>query len=76
MLTGTGNALGDAILSAIDSTVAGNQTANQEQRVAIWRAVGAAIVNHIVMNAQVNVASVTLVSSGTDSSGPGTGSVS
>lgn len=67
--------LGEQILAAIDSAVAGSQAATPAQRVAIWHAVGNAIVAHIVANAQVTVtvASVSGVTVGAGVSGPGVG---
>jgi hypothetical protein len=67
--------LGEQILAAIDSAVAGSQAASPEQRTAIWHAIGNAIVAHITLTAQVTVtvASVSLVSPGIGVSGPGAG---
>ncbi|KKK59090.1 hypothetical protein LCGC14_3037890 [marine sediment metagenome] len=65
-----GNTLGDAIKSAVDGL--GDPT----DRTALFRAIGNAITDHIANNAAVavTVASVTLVTAGVASSGPGTGS--
>ncbi len=70
-----GNQLGDAILSAITAAVQTTPAASAQQREAIWRAVGSAIVAHIQTNATVtvNVASVSGVTPGGGASGPGTG---
>ena len=71
-----GTVLGDAMLAAIDAAVASHAAASSEQRVAIWRGIGAAIVTHITTQATVTVtvASVGGVQPGPGVSGPGTGS--
>ena len=75
-LTGTGNALGDAMQAAIDAVV------DKTDRQAVFRAMGTAIIAHVIANGSsavaisglpVTVASVTLVTTGTAASGPGTG---
>ena len=48
-----GDTLGDAIKAAIDSAVSGSPPASEAQRVAIFRALGNAIVDHITSNAQL-----------------------
>lgn len=65
-----GNVLGDAIKAAIDAV--GDKTDRQ----AIFRALGDAIVTHITANASVavTVASVSGVTVGAGTSGPGSGS--
>lgn len=63
------NRLGDAMKAAIDGV--GDKT----DRAAIFRALATAIVTEIQTNAQVIVASVTGVTAGSASSGPGTGTV-
>lgn len=70
-----GIVLGNAIKSAIDAAVATTPSASEAQRTAIWQAIGTAIVAHIVTNAQVNVAviSVSGVTVGPGISGPGAG---
>lgn len=70
-----GDQLGDEMLAAIDATVAGQQQVSQAQRIAIWRAIGGAIVQHITTNAVVAVPFVSGVVAGGANSGPGTGTV-
>ena len=67
--------LGDAIKTAVDAAVLANQTANEAQRTAIFRAIGNAIVAHITGNAVVVVTSVTGVTTGPGTSGPGAGTI-
>lgn len=75
--TGTGIALGDAMLAAIDAAVASSAEAGPAQRRAIWRAIGTAIIAHLVANGTgaVAVVSVSGVTTGAGVSGPGTGNV-
>lgn len=68
-LAGTGDILGDAIRAAIDATP------DKTDRSAIFRAIGNAIVAHIIANGVVAVASVTGVTPGGGVSGPGTGTI-
>lgn len=67
-----GNDLGDAIKAAIDGVT------DKTDRTALFQAMGTAIVDYITANAEVatsvTVDSVTLVTTGSASSGPGTGS--
>lgn len=70
-----GNRLGDAIRAAVDLAVAGTPTSGTAQRTAVWRAIGTAIVTEITVNGQVTVASVSGVTPGVGTSGPGTGTV-
>lgn len=65
-----GNALGQAIKAAVSAV---EDPANNRDE--LFEAMGTAIVNYIVANAQVVVASVTGVSSGVSTSGPGTGTI-
>lgn len=69
----SGDVLGDAIKAAVDAQAGVDPT----DRTALFRAIGGAIVTHITASAVVNttlaVASVTLVTPGVGSSGPGTG---
>lgn len=69
-----GQVLGDAILVAIDSTVAGSEL-TPALRTAIWRAIGQQIVLHIQTFAVVPVVvtSVSAVTVGVGVSGPGVG---
>lgn len=73
-----GNALGDAVVTALEG-VDGSMTDDQKaQLTTAWHAIGTAIVTYITANAQVassvTVSSVTGVTSGPGTSGPGSGS--
>ena len=50
-LTGTGPALGDEIVAAIKATTGNGSFSQDTEVIAIWRAIGTAIVNHITANA-------------------------
>lgn len=67
-----GDRLGLAIAAAIEAAAQSNPSDRNEW----FKALGNAIVNEITGHAEVAVASVTLVTSGLESSGPGTGTVS
>lgn len=69
-----GTVLGDLIMANIDAAVAAHQESNPAQRQAIFRAMGEAIVVHI-LTAQVVVVSVSGVTTGPGVSGPGTGTL-
>lgn len=64
-----GNSMGDAMKAAIDGT------GDKNDRVALFRAMGQAVVAHIIANGlvTVTVASVSGVVAGPGASGPGTG---
>lgn len=64
-----GTALGDAIKAAVDAV--GDPTDRQ----AVFRAIGTAIATYLVANTQVVVTSVTGVTTGAGTSGPGTGTI-
>lgn len=66
-----GTALGDAMKAAVDAL----SDAQKQDRSAVFRAMGTAIVTYITTNAvvAVNVASVSGVTPGPSPSGPGTG---
>lgn len=66
------NRLGDAIRQAIDAL----DDEDKSNRVTVFRAMGAAIVAEIQEHATVTVTSVTGVTTGGGTSGPGTGTVS
>ena len=70
-----GDRLVDALRAAIDAAVTAHPGADADQRRAIWRGIGAAIVAEITANASVavNVASVAGVQPGAGVSGAGTG---
>lgn len=70
-----GIVLGDLIRANLDAAVAGHEAASEAQRIAIFRAIGEAIVTHITTagTVAVNVVSVAGVTTGTGISGPGTG---
>lgn len=65
-----GDTLGAAIKSAIDAL------ADKTDRTALFKAMGDAIVQHIQANATVTVTSVSGVTTGSGTSGPGTGTIS
>lgn len=68
--------LGDAIRASVDAAVAGLDPSDSAAlREAVFRAIGAAVVAHVVANAQVIVVSVSGVTPGGGVSGPGTGTV-
>lgn len=71
----SGTALGDAMKAAIDNAVHAYPSASEEQRTAIFRALGTAIVDYIKTNAvvAVTVPSVSGVTVGVGVSGPGVG---
>ena len=69
-----GNTLGDLIRTSVDAAIAAHPDANEAQRQAVFRAIGNAIVTH-VLTAQVVVASVSAVTPGMGVSGPGTGTL-
>ena len=70
-----GTVLGTALRVAIDDAVRANRTANEAQRVAIWNAIGDAIVTHVrLATVSVTVTSVSGVTTGPGVSGPGAGS--
>ena len=71
----SGTALGDAMRTAIDNAVLTYPSASEEQRTAIFRALGTAIVDYIKTNAvvAVTVPSVSGVTAGVGVSGPGVG---
>lgn len=70
-----GTILGDAMMAAVDGAVIAHPTANADQRKAIWRALGDAIVTHVQgATVTVTVTSVSGVTTGPGVSGPGTGS--
>jgi hypothetical protein len=71
----SGTRLGDAIVTAFQSINPGMTTAQINQLKSAWEAVGTAIVDEITNHAQVavNVTSVSGVTSGGGTSGPGTG---
>lgn len=69
-----GNTLGDLIRTSVDAAIALNPSAGEAQRQAVFRAIGTAIVTH-VLTAQVVVASVSGVTTGPGTSGPGTGTL-
>jgi nucleoid-associated protein YgaU len=80
-LTGTGNVLGDAVKAAIDAIPEDQRS----DRTLVFRAMGTAIINHIIANGAsavqisgqpVAVGSVTLVVPGVGASGPGAGTCS
>lgn len=66
-----GNVLGDLIKAAVDVQAA----IDPEDRTALFRAIGGAIVTHITTSGVVVVTNVTLVQPGVGSSGPGTGTI-
>lgn len=66
-----GIVLGDAIKAAIDVQAG----LDPDDRTALFRAMGNAIVTHITSSAVVVVTNVTLVQPGVGSSGPGTGTI-
>lgn len=68
----SGSVLGAAIKTAIDNL----SDADKTNRDKLFEAMGVAIVAHIIANAEVAVASVTLVTAGLAASGPGTGTIS
>ena len=70
----SGTVLGDLIMANIDAAVAAHHESNPTQRQAIFRAMGEAIVTHI-LTAQVivTVTSVSGVTTGIGVSGPGAG---
>lgn len=70
-----GNTLGDLIMTQVDLAVAATPQAGPAQRQAIFRAIGAAIVTHITTQGTVVVASVSGVTTGPGTSGPGTGTI-
>lgn len=65
-----GDLLGQEIMAAIDAVP------DKTDRESLMKAIGGAIVNHIVINAIVTVTSVSAVTPGAGVSGPGTGAVS
>lgn len=66
-----GDTLGLAIKAAVEAAAA----ANPADRDAMFKAMGNAIVNHIQANAAVTVTSVSGVTAGSATSGPGTGTI-
>ena len=70
-----GNTLGDLIMTQVDLAVAATPQAGPAQRQAIFRAIGAAIVTHITTQGTVVVTSVSGVTTGPGTSGPGTGTI-
>ena len=66
-----GTVLGDAMKAAVDVQAA----IDPEDRTALFRAMGSAIVTHITTSGVVVVTNVTLVTPGVGSSGPGTGTI-
>jgi len=72
-LAGTGDALGDLIRSTIDAL----STADKANRTKVFHAIGEAIIAHIIANGSnaisVTVASVSGVTVGAGTSGPGVG---
>lgn len=71
----SGNALGDAIKAAVDAYVSGADPAGVNYRRDLFRTMGNAIVTYLVANASVVVASVSGVTTGGGTSGPGTGTI-
>lgn len=69
-----GNTLGDLIRTSVDAAIAATPSAGEAQRQAVFRAIGNAIVTH-VLTAQVIVTSVSGVTTGPGTSGPGTGTL-
>lgn len=70
-----GNTLGDLIMTQVDLAVAATPQAGPAQRQAVFRAIGAAIVTHITTQGTVVVTSVSGVTTGPGTSGPGTGTI-
>lgn len=70
-----GNILGDLIMAQVDLAVAATPQAGPAQRQAVFRAIGAAIVTHITTQGTVVVTSVSGVTTGPGTSGPGTGTI-
>lgn len=66
-----GDVLGDLMLAAVDAL----SSAQAQNRQTIFRAMGAAIVTHIQTAGQVVVVSVSGVTTGGGTSGPGTGTI-
>ena len=65
-----GNTLGVAIWTAVQAV------GDKEDTEAVWKAIGTEIVNHITTSGVINVTSVTGVTAGAATSGPGTGTIS
>jgi hypothetical protein len=73
-----GDVLGDLIRANCETVIALHvygQPFGPAERVALFRAIGNAIVSHITSSAVVNVGSVSGVTAGIDASGPGAGTI-
>ena len=72
-----GDILGAEIVTAMDAVLASEPVASESQRASMWAAIGNAIVAHITANAVVSttvaVVSVSGVTTGVATSGPGAG---
>lgn len=71
----SGTVLGALIKTNVDAVVAAKPPNSPISRDELFQAIGNAIVTHITANAQVIVASVSGVTTGPGTSGPGTGTI-
>lgn len=73
-----GNALGDAVVTALEGVDPSMTDDQKAQLTSAWHAIGTAIVAYVTANAQVSssvtVSSVSGVTTGPGTSGPGSGS--